>query len=150
MRVVSNNDGSDHVFSAISKEEVQPISAFLQSKNVRLKNEMEEAMEVDPISDEDLDDDDDDDVSIPSEDERGRKVKDKGKKPKAAAGDDDDDESGKSDSDSVPASHPLSPSGYKLIMQKMKISRADHQMVDHPVSQTRTTTLVRPRTLRIR
>lgn len=94
MRVVSNNDGSDHVFSAISKEEVQPISAFLQSKNVRLKNEMEEAMEVDAISDEDMDDDDDD-VSIPSEDERGRKVKDKGKKPKAS-GDDDDDESGRS------------------------------------------------------
>lgn len=93
MRVQSKTDASNHVFSAISKEEVQPISAFLQSKNVRLKNEMEEAMEVDPISDEDMDDDDDD-VSIPSEDERGRKVKDKGKKVKG--GDDEDDESGES------------------------------------------------------
>ncbi|ORX35173.1 hypothetical protein BD324DRAFT_122298 [Kockovaella imperatae] len=33
MRVVSRTDAADHVFSAISKEEVQPISTFLQSKN---------------------------------------------------------------------------------------------------------------------
>jgi structure-specific recognition protein 1 len=86
MRVVSKTDNVDHVFSAISKEEVQPISTFLQSKNVRLKNEMEEVMDIEPISD---DDEEDDDVSIPSEDERPRKSKDKtGKKP-ARANDDD-------------------------------------------------------------
>jgi structure-specific recognition protein 1 len=90
MRVVSKTDNVDHVFSAISKEEVQPISTFLQSKNVRLKNEMEEVMDIEPISD---DDEEDDDVSIPSEDERPRKSKDKtGKKP--ARANDDDDESG--------------------------------------------------------
>ena len=91
MRVASRTEATDHVFSAISKEEVAPISSFLQSKNVRLKNEMDEAMDVDPISDEDIDDDD---VSIPSEDE----VKDKGKKDKAKVkkpADADEDESGR-------------------------------------------------------
>jgi len=78
MRVVSKTEAADHVFSAISKEEVSPISSFLQSKNVRLKNEMEEVMDVDPITDEDIDDDD---MSIPSEDE----VKEKGKKGKGKA-----------------------------------------------------------------
>jgi structure-specific recognition protein 1 len=92
MRVVSKLDSTDHVFSAISKEEVQPISAFLQSKNVRLQNEMDEIMELDPISDDD--DDEDDDVSIPSEDEKPKKGKDKAiKKPSRA--DDEEDESGK-------------------------------------------------------
>lgn len=90
MRVVSKTDNTDTVFSAISKEEVQPISAFLQSKNVRLKNEMDEVMDIDPISD---DDEEDDDVSIPSDDDRPKKGKDK--KPARAAAD-DDDESGKS------------------------------------------------------
>ncbi len=98
MRVGSKTEATDHIFSAISKEEVQPISAFLQSKNVRLKNEMDEVMEVDPISDEEDIDDDDDDVSIPSEDEvkeRGKKdKKDKTKAKKPA--NDDDDESGMS------------------------------------------------------
>jgi len=89
MRVVSKTDNVDHVFSAISKEEVQPISTFLQSKNVRLKNEMEEVMDIEPISD---DDEEDDDVSIPSEDERPKKSKDK----KPVRANDDDDESGKS------------------------------------------------------
>jgi structure-specific recognition protein 1 len=92
MRVVSKLDNTDHVFSAISKEEVQPISAFLQSKNVRLQNEMDEIMDVDPISD---DDDEDDDVSIPSEDEKPKKGKDKAVK-KVSRADDDEDESGKS------------------------------------------------------
>jgi structure-specific recognition protein 1 len=77
MRVVSKTDSADHVFSAISKEEVGPISQFLASKNVRLKNEMEDTMDL--AGDMDLDDlSDDDDASIPSEDE-GRKKK-KGKK----------------------------------------------------------------------
>jgi structure-specific recognition protein 1 len=93
MRVASKTDNTDTVFSAISKEEVQPISAFLQSKNVRLKNEMDEVMDIDPISD---DDEEDDDVSIPSDDDRPTKGKDKlGKKPTRAAAD-DEDESGKS------------------------------------------------------
>jgi len=92
MRVVSKTEAADHVFSAISKEEVSPISSFLQSKNVRLKNEMEEVMDVDPITDEDIDDDD---MSIPSEDE----VKEKGKKGKGKAkntADDDEDASRRS------------------------------------------------------
>jgi structure-specific recognition protein 1 len=91
MRVVSKSEVADHVFSAISKEEVGPISTFLQSKNVRLKNEMEDSngMDVDPISD-----DDDEDMSIPSDDEPKRdKKKGKAKAP-AAAADDDEDESG--------------------------------------------------------
>jgi len=97
MRVVSKTDATDHVFSAISKEEVAPISTFLQSKNVRLKNEMDEAMDVDPISDEDIDDDDDDDATIASEDLKDV-PKAKGKKdvPKAKKPADDEDESGKS------------------------------------------------------
>lgn len=78
MRVVSKMGTADHVFSAISKEEVGPISQFLASKNVRLKNEMEETMDVDNVMDlEDLSDDDDD-VRINSEDE-GRKKKNKNK-----------------------------------------------------------------------
>ena len=95
MRVVSKFDTSDHVFSAISKEEVSPISAFLQSKNVKLKNEMDEVMDVDPISDEDMNDEDD--ASIPSEDE----PRDSGKKDKTKAikaGKEDEDESGRSPS----------------------------------------------------
>jgi structure-specific recognition protein 1 len=89
MRVVSKTEATDHVFSAISKEEVGPISSFLQSKNVKLKNEMDEVMEVDPISDED-----DDMESIPSDDDddRGKKGKNKEKVKKPAA--DDDSESG--------------------------------------------------------
>lgn len=93
MRVVSKSDVADHVFSAISKEEVEPISTFLQSKNVRLKNEIEDAMAmaIDNISD----DDEDDDLSIPSEDEQRGKKGDKGKQAaKASRNDDDDDESG--------------------------------------------------------
>ncbi|KAI9633310.1 putative subunit of the heterodimeric FACT complex [Dioszegia hungarica] len=102
MRVAPKSGGADHVFSAISKEEVDGISAFLGGKNVRLKNEMEEPdlgdvdmeEEVEGLSDEDMSD-----ASIPSEDERGKgKGKGKGKgekgraeKPKKA--NDDDDES---------------------------------------------------------
>ena len=86
MRVVSRTETQDHVFSAISKEEVQPISAFLQSKGVKLKNEMEEVMDLDPVSD----DDDDEDASIPSEDE-GRS---KQSKPAKKAANDEDEESG--------------------------------------------------------
>lgn len=96
MRVVSRTEAADHVFSAISKEEVEPISTFLQSKGVRLKNEMDEVMEVDEaiMSDED---DDMDDASIPSEDEGRRKGKGKEKtQVKSRGADDDDDESGAS------------------------------------------------------
>ena len=99
MRVVSRTDAADYVFSAISKEEVEPISAFLESKNVRLKNEMDEVMDVDPISDEDMDEDDD--VSIPSEDEKGRKQKDK----KPAKNDDEDEESGQLSSSIITPEH---------------------------------------------
>jgi structure-specific recognition protein 1 len=102
MRVVSKSEVADHVFSAISKEEVAPISAFLTSKNVRLKNEMDdEVAALIDVDDVDMgSDDDDDDASIESEDDkRGKKGKGKGKgtdkaKVKAAAADDDDDESG--------------------------------------------------------
>ncbi|WVR03030.1 FACT complex subunit POB3 [Kwoniella sp. DSM 27419] len=89
MRVVSKTDVADHVFSAISKEEVTPISTFLQSKNVRLKNEMEEAvMDIDePLSDED-----EEMESIASEDDKPKK-KEKSKGVKKPAADDDDDES---------------------------------------------------------
>ncbi|BEI91597.1 uncharacterized protein CcaverHIS019_0404170 [Cutaneotrichosporon cavernicola] len=74
MRVLAS-DGPDHVFSAISKEEAGPISQFLSSKNVRLKNEMDELEATDKMDMDDLSDDDDD-VSIMSEDE-GRKKKKK-------------------------------------------------------------------------
>jgi hypothetical protein len=101
MRVVSKSEVADHVFSAISKEEVAPISAFLTSKNVRLKNEMDdEVAALIDVDDVDMgSDEDDEDASIESEDDkRGKKGKGKGKgadkaKVKAAA-DDDDDESG--------------------------------------------------------
>ncbi|GFZ44452.1 FACT complex subunit POB3 [Saitozyma sp. JCM 24511] len=100
MRVVSKSEVADHVFSAISKEEVAPISAFLTSKNVRLKNEMDdEVAALIDVDDVDMgSDEDDEDASIESEDDkRGKKGKGKGKgadkaKVKAAA-DDDDDES---------------------------------------------------------
>lgn len=101
MRVVSKSEVADHVFSAISKEEVAPISAFLTSKNVRLKNEMDdEVAALIDVDDVDMgSDEDDEDASIESEDDkRGKKGKGKGKgadkaKVKAAA-DDEDDESG--------------------------------------------------------
>ncbi|KAL7420413.1 FACT complex subunit [Cryptotrichosporon argae] len=89
MRVVSKSEAPDYVFSSISKEEVEPISTYLQSKGVRLKNEMDDAMDVDDVG---LgSDDDDDDASIPSEDDKKGKKKE-AKKP-AAKRDDDDDES---------------------------------------------------------
>lgn len=89
MRVVSKTGGANHVFSAINKQEVGPISSFLQSKNIRLKNEMEEAtVDIDePFSD------DDEEMESPSEDERPSKAKnDKSKTVKKSA-DDDEDES---------------------------------------------------------
>ncbi|KIR52364.1 FACT complex subunit POB3 [Cryptococcus gattii Ru294] len=89
MRVVSKTGGANHVFSAINKQEVGPISSFLQSKNIRLKNEMEEAIvDIDvPFSD------DDEEMESPSEDERPSKAKnDKSKTVKKSA-DDDEDES---------------------------------------------------------
>ena len=93
MRVVSRTDANDHVFSAISKEEVEPISTFLKSKNVRLKNEMDEAMDIDPISDDD-DDDEDEEMSIPSDDDdRGKK---RGSKPSRPSRAEDEEESGES------------------------------------------------------
>ncbi|OXB33370.1 FACT complex subunit POB3 [Cryptococcus neoformans] len=91
MRVVSKTGGADHVFSAINKQEVGPISSFLQSKNIRLKNEMEEAIvDIDePFSD------DDEEMESASEDERPSKAKnDKSKtKPVKKLADDDEDES---------------------------------------------------------
>jgi structure-specific recognition protein 1 len=92
MRVVSKTGTPDHVFTSINKEEVGPISQFLASKNVRLKNEMEDAMDVDAGLLDDLSDDDDDDVSINSEDE-GRKKKKKKPEARRPAADNDDDES---------------------------------------------------------
>lgn len=91
MRVVSKTGGADHVFSAINKQEVGPISSFLQSKNIRLKNEMEEAIvDIDePFSD------DDEEMESASEDERPSRAKnDKSKtKPVKKLADDDEDES---------------------------------------------------------
>ncbi|CAK9786975.1 SSrecog-domain-containing protein [Cutaneotrichosporon oleaginosum] len=92
MRVLAN-EGPDHVFSAISKEEAGPISQFLASKNVRLKNEMDELEAADAMDIDDLSDDDDDDVSIMSEDE-GRKKKKKQQQqaqPARRAADDEDE-----------------------------------------------------------
>lgn len=107
MRVVSKTEATDHIFSAISKEEVGPISTFLQGKNIKLKNDMDEGMDLDPISDLDDLDDDEEMASIASDDDddSGRKKKkksggasgSKGKEKKstaAAMDDDDDDESG--------------------------------------------------------
>lgn len=90
MRVTSKTGTVPTVFSAISKEEAGPISQFLASKNVRLKNEIDDVMDVDAVMD--LDSDDDDDVSINSEDE-GRKKKKKGEKAAVRRPADDDDES---------------------------------------------------------
>ncbi|OCF32303.1 FACT complex subunit POB3 [Kwoniella heveanensis CBS 569] len=95
MRVVSKTEVADHVFSAISKEEVTPISSFLQSKNVRLKNEMEEAvMDIDePLSD---DDEEMDSIASEDEEDQKKKSKDKSKPAKSAkkpVDDEDDDES---------------------------------------------------------
>lgn len=89
MRVVSKTDAADHVFSALPKEEMESIGQFLKSKNVRLKNELDDVMDIDPISD----DDDDEDMSIPSEDEqKGKKGKSAG--PAASKRDEEEDESG--------------------------------------------------------
>lgn len=88
--MVSKTDAADHVFSALSKEEMEGIEAFLKGKNVRLKNEIDELMDVDdPISE----DDDDEDMSIPSEDEKPSKKDKKYAAPRRAA--DDEDESGR-------------------------------------------------------
>lgn len=87
MKVVSKTETADHVFSALPKEEMESIGQFLKSKNVRLQNELDEAMDIDPISDDE--DDDDEDMSIPSEDEKRGK---KDKKPAASRRQDDDDE----------------------------------------------------------
>lgn len=93
MRVVSKTGGADHVFSAINKQEVGPISSFLQSKNIRLKNEMEEAIvDIDePFSD------DDEEMESASEDERPSRAKNDKSKTKHVKklADDDEDESGK-------------------------------------------------------
>lgn len=115
IRVVSKTGSADSVFSAIPKEEASGISAFLASKNVRLKNEMEEAggdVDMDDLDDlDDLDDadlegldDDDDDASIVSDDDGKRKGKGKGsgrekgrgekEKGKTKSRADEDDESG--------------------------------------------------------
>ncbi|ODN86799.1 FACT complex subunit POB3 [Cryptococcus wingfieldii CBS 7118] len=97
MRVVSKTGTADHVFSAINKQEVGSISAFLQGKNIRLKNEMEEAT----IDIEGGFSDDDEEMDSASEDERPSKAnkankasKEKAKAVKnSAPADDDDDES---------------------------------------------------------
>jgi hypothetical protein len=107
MRVVSKTDAADHVFSALPKEEMESIGQFLKSKNIRLKNE--------------LDDDDDEDMSIPSEDEQKGK-KNKSGAPAASRRDEDEDESGESDVSGaeVPT----------LTVQRMKISTTSHLMAD--------------------
>lgn len=93
MRVVSKMGTADHVFSAISKEEAGPISQFLASKNVRLKNEMEN-LDADAVMDIDDLSDDDDDVSIMSEDEGKKKKKSKQQAQPARRAADEEDESG--------------------------------------------------------
>jgi len=90
MRVVSKTDAADHVFSALPKEEMESIGQFLKSKNIRLKNELDDVMDIDPISD---DDDDDEDMSIPSEDEQ-RGKKNKAAAPTASKRAEEEDESG--------------------------------------------------------
>ncbi len=116
LRVVSKTDATDHVFTALSKEEMQGIEAFLKGKNVRLKNEIEEMMEIDdPISE----DDDDEDMSIPSEDEKPSKKDKKAAVAKGAAN--DEDESGKS----YDRLHGCADK------QKTRTSRTNRRMVDH-------------------
>jgi structure-specific recognition protein 1 len=92
MRVVSRSESADTIFSAISKEEVEPISQFLSSKNVRLKNEIEAGMDVDVADLEGLSDDDDEELSIDSDDDdRGKKKSTKtAEKPKKRVEEDDD------------------------------------------------------------
>ncbi|WWC67387.1 FACT complex subunit POB3 [Kwoniella pini CBS 10737] len=94
MRVVSKTEVADHVFTAISKEEVNPISAFLKQKNVKLLNEMEENV----LDDVPLSDDDEEMESIASEDDeddrkksKSKSKQDTGKKVKAPAMDVDDE-----------------------------------------------------------
>ncbi|WVQ82935.1 FACT complex subunit POB3 [Cryptococcus sp. DSM 104549] len=90
MRVVSKTDTADHVFSAINKQEVGPISSFFKGKGIRLKNEMEEAT-VD--MNEEFSDEDEDMLSVASEDEEPRGKKDKAKGAKKAAAADEQSES---------------------------------------------------------
>ncbi|SCV68203.1 BQ2448_324 [Microbotryum intermedium] len=78
----------DHpiVFSALNKEELQPIEDFLRMKKIKIKNEMDEMAAVEAAvlgvddSDEDQDDDDDEDGDV------------KMKKVKGGQGEEDDDE----------------------------------------------------------
>lgn len=90
LKVVSKTEASDHVFSALGKEEMEPIGLFLKSKNVKIKNELDDVMEIDPISE----DDEEDDISIPSDDEKPSKKDKKGTQPARRAAD-EEDESGK-------------------------------------------------------
>lgn len=88
LKVVSKTEAADHVFSALGKEEMEPIGLFLKSKNVRIKNELDDVMDVDPISD----DEEEDDISIPSEDEKPSKKDKKGTQPRRQV--EEEDESG--------------------------------------------------------
>jgi hypothetical protein len=106
LRVISRTESTDHIFSAISKEEEDVIKTYLKSKNVRVKDDLEElAMEVDEEEEEDEEEgiSSDEGASIVSVDkDRGKgKSKGDGKKSQGAAGgkngktNDDVDESGK-------------------------------------------------------
>lgn len=98
MRVTSRSGSADHVFSAIPKEEAPAISAFLGSKNIRLENEMDDALDLADAGLDESDEDEDMDADILSSDEereRGKKGKGKGKEAAAKARTrDDDTESG--------------------------------------------------------
>nr|ODN85743.1 FACT complex subunit POB3 [Cryptococcus depauperatus CBS 7841] len=94
MRVVSKTGTADYIFSAINKQEVGPISQFLSSKNIRLKNEMEEAV----VDMGEVFSDEDEEMSSASEEDRPKtkasksREKEERKKPAADDEDESDDE----------------------------------------------------------
>lgn len=83
---------ADHatVFSALSRDEQEPIQTFLKNHKVRVKNEMEEiaAAEIEALGDDDSDDDDA--MSVDSDRPRASAAK------AAASGDEDEDSEGSS------------------------------------------------------
>lgn len=89
---VQLDSGSDVQFTAINKDELQGISRYLKSKDVRVKEAAEDTSGMRDIDAMDLgdDDDDDDEDAVDVEDDgRRKKAKPAGR---SAPADDDDSE----------------------------------------------------------
>lgn len=90
---VQLESGSDVQFTAINKDEMQGISRYLKSKDVRVKEAVEDTSGMRDIDAMDLGDDDDDDEDDDDEDDgRKKKVKPVGGRSAAVPADDDDSE----------------------------------------------------------